>query len=53
MENNETRQITPQPTWNHARLAFVPDSCQCPSHLGHVVAVQCSDTVHVVVTSGS
>ena len=31
----------------------MPDSFQCPSHLGHIAAVQYSDAVHVVVASGS
>jgi len=31
----------------------MPDSCQCPLHLGHIAAVQYSDAVHVVAVSGS
>jgi len=39
--------------WSTSQAAFVPDSCQHPSHSGLVAAVQYSDAVHVVAASGS
>jgi len=31
----------------------MPDSYQCPLHLGHIAAVQCSDAIRIVAASGS